>query len=82
MERRKLESAALFLSILAALLILPPLAVLGVLFCLVLYLVLPPLGTLLFGAVTDTPPATPPNRPGAGSRSPAPAPSRQTPSVC
>jgi iron(III) transport system permease protein len=38
----------------------PAIAV-GALFCLVLYLVLPPLGTILFGAITDTPPATTPH---------------------
>jgi iron(III) transport system permease protein len=36
-----------------------PAIAIGALLCLVLYLVLPPLGTLLFGAITDTPPATP-----------------------
>ncbi|WP_157100306.1 ABC transporter permease [Rhodoplanes sp. Z2-YC6860] len=34
---------------------------LSALLCVVLYLVLPPLGTLLFGAITDTPPATAPH---------------------
>src|SRR5689334_1262265 len=35
--------------------------IVGALFCIVLYLMFPPLGMLIFGAVTDTPPATQPH---------------------